>query len=891
MDEKLAKAINSRKMVALVGSGASVDAGLPDWKGLCARIVKFAAQQPGDHGAEYQNLFESCQYGELMEVIGANIGRTILCQAVADELSKAGESDVHKFLARFPFAFYLTTNYDDLILSSLRKEGVAFAKLYNTAQDFSTIDVNTKDVVVKLHGDFQKPETMVLTSSDFSNLAHEPGHEAFRTKLGSVLTMFDVLAVGYSFRDPHLAWILERLSHIFKGGKPLFAIMADAEAGDVARYRRTFNVEVLSYKTVNGSHLRLLHMFKAIEPFVLMRKARALDYEGPSPEQIEDANQLFLFTTFHVKPESVDFKLGAYRALIVSVLGKAKAPLKKAALVASLPLGIAKIADKVDALVEVTLKNLEGDGNVKRLLDGSFELTPNGIVSLAGNSKKYQLALERFISQAEVDVRTELAGIEAEALTGFVSEMIACVNQIFYLRGVEIAGSIFDARHVSMAGGYDILRVINGHAAKSADQAHSLFFMKYLQGLISNPTSTQQEYLWHLSQAYFSYHALNLDPACNKMQRDILKRTLFVVDSNVVLPYLAEGTFNFSAATELFQLAAQLDAQVCITKGVLREVVKHARFAAAIALRDGTDSTSFLEAALGKGGFRQNLFIDGFIRLADKIALDFDQYIRRVLGSEDRDKWMGLIEAKLAKLGIPLVEPERFFTAEDLEMVEKSLSDIRTYRETRGTYRDDDQCQTEAEIDSMITLARSGRKEFAAFENIERVHFVSQSRVLDHVDRADGERRNGRVWRPETFFRYLSCFSRAVPEKNIWQQFLASDVYQAGLPIIDQAKYKKFFSGAIRQSEMDFHSQKETLERIGEQAFAERVQGEFLGVSDFEKPLFVESLEAHLERLIAGAKVLTKKDRQELTDYRAQAKAKKEFIKRQQRRANLLRKK
>ncbi|MDE2490649.1 MAG: SIR2 family protein [Elusimicrobia bacterium] len=876
-------------MVALVGSGASADSGLPDWNGLCEKVMAFSIAKRSDRASEYQRLLNAHEFGELMEVFASDMGREELLKVVAHELRPTGqESEVHRFLASFPFAFYITTNYDDLLMAALRKIGFVFSKLYNTTADFSAIDVNTKDAVIKLHGDFDKPETVILTASDFQEISHGPSYEYFRTRLASVLTMFDVLAVGYSFRDPHLAWILEKHAVLFKGGKPLFAILSDAEPGDVAQFRRKYNVEVLSYKTLNGSHQRLLQRFKSIEPFISVRKPKTLDYAGPGPQQSEDANQLFLFTTFHVNPEGVDFKLGAYRALIVSALRKSKVPIDAPKLIASLPLGIPKIADKIAAFVDVTLKKLESEGIVRRLLNNNFELTPAGLEGLSGTTRKYELALEKFKAQTSADLGAQFVGVSEHVSAQFVTETLSCANQIFYLRGVEIAGSIFDTRHVSLAGGYDILRVINGHAAKFADQGHSLFFMQYLQGLVSDPNPTQQEYLWHLSQAYFSYHALNLDPACNKIQKDLLSKNLFIVDSNVVLPLLAEGTFNHSAAKQLFELVSQLGAKVCITKGVLREVVIHARFATAVAIKEGTDSSSFLEAALGRGGYRQNLFIDGFIRLSDSVSMGFDQYVERVLGSGDRRTWDKFVEKKLASVGISLLDPDRLFTAEDNEKVEHAFDSIKAFRESKGTYRDDDQCRTEAEIDHIIDLAHSNHPTvFADFNHVECVRFVSQSRVLENVDRHEGGKSNsGRVWRPETLFRYLSCFSRATPQRDIWQQFISSDVYQAGIPIIDETKYKRFFSGVIRQSEMDFEAQKRTLEKLGQATFANKVSDDFNSVSEFEKPLFVETLEAHLERLIGDAKLLTPRERKELKDFREREKARKDFIRRQRRRIN-----
>ena len=74
MDEKLARAINSKQMVALVGAGASVDAGLPDWKKLCDEIAKLVLADKPDQASEYARLLEKRDYGELMEKMSRDIG-------------------------------------------------------------------------------------------------------------------------------------------------------------------------------------------------------------------------------------------------------------------------------------------------------------------------------------------------------------------------------------------------------------------------------------------------------------------------------------------------------------------------------------------------------------------------------------------------------------------------------------------------------------------------------------------------------------------------------------------------------------------------------------------------------------------------------------------------
>lgn len=877
MDERLIRILNESTTIAIVGAGAACDAGLPTGKALAALVKdRCGAENKGDQD-RLKTLFEEAKFPELFAEAANALGETALYAFIESKLKPQRESEVHKILATLPFAFYITTNYDDLLLGALRQQKQAFSKLLNSNAELSSISADTRNVVVKLHGDFSAPGSVIITSEHYRKLRSSPDYEYLREKLDQIIGMFNVVVIGYSFSDPHLTSILERAQFTFKFGRPVFTILSDARAGDAEELKKAYNVEVLTYKTVNGSHARLLSMLKNLDVFVRDRSHKPIGLTLPTAQENADANQLFLFSTFHVRGEAVDFKLSSFKSLIVSALEAAVVPKSVSEILSSLPFGVAKITDKTKPLTDLAIESLVAEGVISNI-DGQLELVKKGRESVEAAGLRYKQAVERFKEQALIDLRASVKQVDSKTEELFIRQLVDCVNAIFYQRGLEMAGAIFGQGPVVTKGTLDIFRTTKEFASKFSDQEHWLYFVEYLQTLVSKPKDTQVDYLWHLAQAYFAYQALNLDPACRAVQQSVLKEKGFILDSNILLPFLARGCFNHEATVELFELIKSIGVRVFITDMMLAEVAGHAEYALGLAKRVGARSGEFLKAALGKGDYRQNLFIDGFVRSASMQNVEFEDYITGIFGSGGPAQWKKTILVKLPQLLV--ISPQAIFSAEQHEEVESVSNKIRAYRQGRGTYREDAQCLAEAQIFQIIAALReTGTIPDKAFDKILDLRFISQSRVLDFFNGGGKvDRDPQKVWRTETFYRYLSCFSRGVPEKGIWQQFVASEVYQRGISVIDEERYRTYFGSTINQARMDFDLQKRYLSRVANEEFAERASLEFAATPELEQPMLVESLGRHLERLLAGSKILTAKEKGELEKYRTKDKARRDYI-------------
>jgi hypothetical protein len=122
-------------------------------------------------------------------------------------------SPIHNELAKMTQCRIIyTTNFDDLIERSLGLNGRKYKAVAIEAHmrpDFETTEV------VKFHGDWNHPDRMVLTESDYERRMEF--RAAMDLRLWSDLLNRSVLFLGYSFRDPNVAYLFRQVKERFEG--------------------------------------------------------------------------------------------------------------------------------------------------------------------------------------------------------------------------------------------------------------------------------------------------------------------------------------------------------------------------------------------------------------------------------------------------------------------------------------------------------------------------------------------------------------------------------------------------------------------------------------------------------------------------------------------------
>jgi SIR2-like domain len=128
--------------------------------------------------------------------------------ATDDDISA---SPIHSELARLQkCSLYYTTNYDNFIERALTKAG---RKTHVVSSEHNISHDRTAVEVVKFHGDFNTPDKMVLSESQYMERMRLESPMDF--KLRSDLLGRAVLFIGYSFNDPNVNYIFHVINHLF----------------------------------------------------------------------------------------------------------------------------------------------------------------------------------------------------------------------------------------------------------------------------------------------------------------------------------------------------------------------------------------------------------------------------------------------------------------------------------------------------------------------------------------------------------------------------------------------------------------------------------------------------------------------------------------------------
>ena len=177
--------INSGEMWAFVGSGASIDSGGPSWPELVqGTIERLDESKKQEISRRYQSAFSKEDYAKCFSIIEKSIGRELLENIVVDQLKSVQSlGKITSYLADWPFAGYITTNYDGLIKSAL--QGIqehGWLSIGNLPNEARQISGNVKQVIWHVHGSISLPNSksrLMLTEEDRAIASKVPSGQYF----------------------------------------------------------------------------------------------------------------------------------------------------------------------------------------------------------------------------------------------------------------------------------------------------------------------------------------------------------------------------------------------------------------------------------------------------------------------------------------------------------------------------------------------------------------------------------------------------------------------------------------------------------------------------------------------------------------------------------------
>jgi len=840
-DKRLIRMINNGRCFILVGSGPSCELGYPSWQKL-AELTYTELKRIGCvlDAKSYEKYLADKKYPEFFRQAECDLGeRNALIKIIKSLLiPRAGSQGVlYELITKWPFACYLTTNYDDEIASYLAKSGEYFATIRNRQKDFASFRNGVSHLIQKIHSDLNHPDEVVLTSADYQRIYIESPSQYFRDKLRQIFEIYDIFIIGHSLSDPDISYILQLARTTASPQHPIFMVAADFTKADEREYLERYNIVLVQYPNIDGTHSNLRRILKIVDRFIVPRhrlKERS-DIAIRPKDEIDTAVALFLYRRLQKVP-STDY----LSPLILAGLHLANEEGMAEENIFSLNTlkNFVRKGNDFKETISETMNTLSKQGLVSKV-DNRFVITESGHSKVIEYQTIRKTEKDQAYGQFHLNLMnnySELAESQLEQCQKLAEEILVAT---FANRGLAIANQVFSNQSANPGELSDIFGYISDRTTEIENLELRGAFVDAMHQFLLEPSPPQRKYLASISQGYFLYHLLGIDPNFSHFRQDIFQKTLWFFDSSVILPLIAIGCYNHDYAIELFKTLNNSNAVLYTTQKLLREVWEHFCWALDFMKNTGAESIEFLRAALVQGSYKQNLFLDGYIRLsADGQVGTFKDYLDMILPHEtlDRDSF----EKSIIRAGIKVCNIFNLngFIQDDWGEIEDVLQKIQEERMSRGTYRSQLQIEAEAEVWVLIKNIRSGKYIINGLENMERVYFVSQSRMLDRVFRPEAVS----TWTPEALYRFISALPEKQTNPELLQQCMLHEYFYAGVSFIDKDRYNRFFGPSIDSAKTSYKEEKTKYIKDIEEVVTRDIDDAFNKTPDLEKPFFVAQM-------------------------------------------------
>jgi hypothetical protein len=199
--EDLGGRARAGELAVFLGAGVSAAAGLPTWRQLLDEL----AVRAGLDGALRTGL-SGLPPQDAAALLARELGREALTGYVRERFGPGAYSLAHALIAGLPVHEYVTTNYDPLVELAAADVGRAMRVL---PYDQATVE---DPWLLKLHGDVEHPESVVLTREQY--LEFGDTRTALAGVLQSLLLTRHVLFVGTSMLDDDLIRIAHQVRSV-----------------------------------------------------------------------------------------------------------------------------------------------------------------------------------------------------------------------------------------------------------------------------------------------------------------------------------------------------------------------------------------------------------------------------------------------------------------------------------------------------------------------------------------------------------------------------------------------------------------------------------------------------------------------------------------------------
>lgn len=244
----------SGRVIPFVGAGFSKNAdipmglSMPDWN----ELGKLAADEIPSYDYD-NNAIDALSYYEDL------YSRSKLVELLMKKLhfGKIQPGATYKAFCDLFTGTICTTNFDSLIedMMTLMHRPVSVV----VTKDRLTIGNNDESKIIKLHGDFNHPDKMVITEHDYDVYLEK--NPIFATYVANLFITNTMLLIGYSLDDNDFRSIWQIInSRLGSMARPAYCITVGASPEKITRYKRR-NIRIINLEGEPSKYKTILHDF------------------------------------------------------------------------------------------------------------------------------------------------------------------------------------------------------------------------------------------------------------------------------------------------------------------------------------------------------------------------------------------------------------------------------------------------------------------------------------------------------------------------------------------------------------------------------------------------------------------------------------------------------
>jgi len=216
----LRKKGDSHKLIVFVGAGVSKNVpSMPSWSELIQKMADSigysrcsvcSVQEEGcKKCCRFKNIYSNDEYLKIPQYV-YNADKDLYFSILKESISSTS------FDAPLSYAIFdinpvhiITTNYDKLLESSSNLLRDTFDVI---VEDGELLNSEKNHYIIKMHGDIERPETIVLKEGDY--LAYSREHVLIEMFVKALLADHTILFLGYSMNDYNIKLIVNWLNYM-----------------------------------------------------------------------------------------------------------------------------------------------------------------------------------------------------------------------------------------------------------------------------------------------------------------------------------------------------------------------------------------------------------------------------------------------------------------------------------------------------------------------------------------------------------------------------------------------------------------------------------------------------------------------------------------------------